>query len=162
MALQVDFSRLDEQDVLDLAIQVEQEAEDNYRELASWVASDGNQEAAEFFERMATFEAKHRQQLAGRRQELFGDAPPRHSAKAAWEVEQPDYHRIGRAVDLARAFELGMEAERRAGEYYNEALAYASDPKVAGLFRALAKAEEDHLRMLQSQRDRTFGGSAKG
>lgn len=162
MTLQVDFSRLDEQDVLDLAIEVEQEAEDSYLQLADWVGSDGNREASEFFTRMAGFEARHRQQLAGRRQELFGDTPPRHSAAAAWEVEQPDYDRIGRAVDLERAFELGMEAERRAGEYYNEAISYASDPKVVELFQALAKSEEDHLRMLQSQRDRTFGGGAKG
>jgi rubrerythrin len=93
---------------------------------------------------------------------VFGGAPPRHSDKAAWEVEQADYDRIGRAVGLEQAFELGMEAERRAGQYYSEAVAYASDPKVVELFQALAKAEEDHLRMLQSQRDRTFGGGAKG
>ena len=162
MALQVDFSRLDQQDVLDLAIQVEQEAEDSYLQLADWVGSDGNREASEFFTRMAGFEARHRQQLVSRRQELFGDAPPRHSSKAAWEVEQADYDRIGRAVGLEQAFALGMEAERRAGQYYSEAVAYASDPKVVDLFRTLAKAEEDHLRMLQSQRDRTFGAGAKG
>jgi rubrerythrin len=162
MTLQVDFSRLDEQDVLDLAIEVEQEAEDSYLQLADWVASDGNREASEFFTRMAGLEANHRQQLAGRRQELFGDAPPRHSATAAWEVEQVDYDRVGLAVDLEQAFELGMEAERRAGLYYSEAISYASNPRVVELFQALAKAEEDHLRMLQRQRDRTFGRSAKG
>jgi rubrerythrin len=162
MTLQVDFSRLDQQDVLDLAIQVEQEAEDSYLQLADWVGSDGNREASEFFTRMAGFEARHRQQLVSRRQELFGGAPPRHSDKVAWEVEQADYDRIGRAVGLEQAFELGMEAERRAGQYYSEAISYASDPKVVELFQALAKSEEDHLRMLQSQRDRTFGGGAKG
>jgi len=161
MALHVDFSRLDEQDVLDLAIQVEQEAEDNYLQLADWVGSDRNREASEFFVRMAGFEARHRRQIADRRLELFGDAPPRHSAKAAWEVEQPDWATIGCSVDLAQAFEVGMDAERRAGEYYNEALSYASDPGVIELFRALAKAEEDHLRMLRNQRDRAFGRPAQ-
>jgi len=161
MALQVDFSRLDEQDVLDLAIQVEQEAEDGYLQLADWVGSDGNREASEFFVRMAGFEARHRQQLVSRRQELFGDAPPRHSDKAAWEVEQPDWDAIGRSLDLEQAFELGMEAERRAGEYYSEALSYASDPDVIELFKSLAKAEEDHLRMLRNQRDRAFGRPAE-
>jgi rubrerythrin len=161
MALQVDFSRLDQQDVLDLAIQVEQEAEDNYLQLADWVGRDGNREASEFFVRMAKLEAGHRRQLADRRQELFGDAPARHSAKAAWEVEQPDWAAIGRTVGLAQAFELGMEAERRAGEYYSEAVSYASDPAVIELFRALAKAEEEHLRMLRNQRDRAFGRPAE-
>jgi rubrerythrin len=54
-----------------------------------------------------------------------------------------------------------MEAERRAGEYYSEALSYASDPGVIELFQALAKAEEDHLRMLRNQRDRAFGRPAE-
>ena len=161
MVLQVDFSRLDEQDVLDLAIQVEQEAEDSYLQLADWVGSDGNREASEFFVKMAKFEAKHRQLLTDRRLALFGDAPARHSAKAAWEVEQPDWDAIGRSLDLEQAFELGMEAERRAGEYYSEALSYASDPGVIELFQALAKAEEDHLRMLRNQRDRAFGRPAE-
>ena len=158
MALQVDFSRLDQQDVLDLAIQVEQEAEDSYLQLADWVGSDGNREASEFFARMAGFEARHRERLAGRRQELFGDAPPRHSAKAAWEAEQVDWAAIGKSVDLKAAFGLAMEAERRAGEYYREALSYASDPDVIELFQSLAKAEDDHLRMLRNQRARAFGG----
>lgn len=158
MALQVDFSRLDEQDVLDLAIQVEQEAEDNYLQLADWVGSDGNREASEFFARMAGFEARHRERIAARRRELFGDTPPRHSAKAAWEVEQPDYARIGKSVDLKLAFGVAMDAERRAGEYYREALSYAGDPNVIELFESLAKAEDDHLRMLRNQRARAFGG----
>lgn len=158
MALQVDFSRLDEQDVLDLAIQVEQEAEDSYLQLADWVGSDGNREASEFFARMAGFEARHRERIAARRKELFGDAPPRHSVKAAWEVEQLDYARIGKSVDLKLAFGLAMDAERRAGEYYREALSYASDPAVIELFESLAKAEDDHLRMLRNQRARAFGG----
>ena len=64
MGLQVDFSRLDAQDVLDIAIQVEQEAEDNYEQLATWLAADGNDETARFFKKMAGFEAKHREQLA--------------------------------------------------------------------------------------------------
>jgi rubrerythrin len=51
-----------------------------------------------------------------------------------------------------------MDSERRAGEYYREALSYASDPEVIELFQSLAKAEDDHLRMLRNQRARAFGG----
>lgn len=156
MALQVDFSRLDGQDVLDLAIQVEQEAEDGYLQLADWVASDGNAEAAEFFTRMAGFEAKHRRQIEERRHALFGEAPPRH-ASAPWQVEEPDYDALGREVSLEQAFELAMASERRAGEYYGEALEYASDPTVIELFRDLQRAEDDHLRMLRAQRARSLG-----
>ena len=162
MALHVDFSRLDAQDVLDLAIQVEQEAEDNYEQLSSWMAGDGNTAAAQFFKKMAGFEAKHREQLGQRRELLFGDASPRHSDRAAWEVEQPDYASIGRAVTLEQAFELAMEAERRAGDYYAEAIDYASDPAVIELFRGLKRAEDEHLRLLEEQRARLAGEASDG
>jgi len=164
MGLQIDFSLLDAQDVLDIAIQVEQEAEDNYEQLSDWLESDRNTEAAAFFKKMAGFEARHRQQLAARREAKFGDAPARHSDRAVWEVEQPDYDAIGKALTLEQAFELAMDSERRAGNYYGEALEYASDPEVIELFQALRKAEEDHLRMLRQQRERQLGdrsGSAK-
>ncbi len=154
MGLQVDFSRLDAQDVLDIAIQVEQEAEDNYEQLATWLGADGNEEAAKFFKKMAGFEAKHREQLTSRRRALFADAPPRHSDNAAWEVEQPAYDAISAAVTLDQAFELALDAERRAGDYYGEALEYASDPQVIELFEGLKKAEYDHMRMLREQRAR--------
>lgn len=162
MGLQVDFSRLDAQDVLDIAIQVEQEAEDNYEQLASWLAADGNTEASDFFKKMAGFEAKHRQQLGQRREQMFGDAPTRHSDSAVWEVEQPDYAAIGRAVTLDQAFELAMDAERRAGDYYGEALDYASDPAVIDLFRGLKRAEEEHLRLLRDQRAVLAQGDSDG
>ena len=154
MGLDIDFSMLDGQDVLDIAIQVEQEAQDNYEQLSIWMTSDGNVDAAAFFGKMAEREARHRQQLEVQRNELFGDAPPRHTNAAVWEVEQPDYEAMGRAVTLEQAIELAMDAERRAGEYYAGALEYVSDPKVADLFDGLRRSEEEHLRLLREQRSR--------
>jgi rubrerythrin len=162
MGLQVDFSRLDAQDVLDIAIQVEQEAEDNYTQIADWAASDGNHEVAAFFKRMAGFEAKHREQLTAQRTAMFGDAPSRHSDAATWEVEQPDYDAISKAISLQQAFELAMDAERRAGNYYQEALGYASDPAVIELFEELRKSEDDHLRMLRQQREKLLEDARNG
>ncbi len=152
MALEIDFSRLDAQDVLDLAIHVEEEAQENYEQLAGWMESDGNEEVAAFFGKMATLEQRHRDQLAAQRQRLFGDAKPRHSSRAVWEVEQPDYDSLGKHPSLEQAFELAMDAERRAGEYYGSALDYASDPQVIKLFESLRKAEEEHLRLLREMR----------
>jgi len=156
MALDIDFSKLDAQDVLDIAILVEEEARDNYEQLASWMETDGNHEVASFFAKMATLEQRHRDQLSAQRHELFGDTPPRHSSRAVFEVEQPSYDDMAGKVTLEQAFELGMDAERRAGEYYGEALEYASEPQVASLFESLKRSEQDHLRMLQAQKDRTL------
>jgi rubrerythrin len=152
MVLSIDFSRLDAQDVLDLAIHVEEEAEDNYEQLATWMTADDNHEVAAFFTKMAGLERRHRDQLADRRRQLYGEAPPRHSARAVWEVEQPDYDALGDQVSMEHAFELAMSAERQAGEYYGTALEYASDQQVIALFRDLKKAEEEHLRLLSEQR----------
>jgi len=158
MGLQVDFSLLDALDVLDIAIQVEQEAQDNYEQIADWLKSDGNTEVSTFFYKMASYEAKHREQLTVQRKTKFGDAPARHSDSAIWEVEQPDFEAIGKTLSLEQAFDLAMDTERRAGDYYEEALEYASDPEVIELFSELRKSENDHLRMLQQQKERQFGG----
>jgi rubrerythrin len=160
MALQIDFSRLDPQDVLDLAIHVEEEAEENYQQLAAWMEADGNREVAGFFTRMANLERHHRDQLAEQRQQLYGDTPPRHSSRAVWEVEQPDYDDMERALSLEQAFELAIGAEQRAGEYYGSAIDYASDPNVIELFESLKRAEEEHLRLLREQRAKVFGTEA--
>jgi rubrerythrin len=156
MTLDIDFSKLDAQDVLDLAILVEQEAEDNYEQLASWMEADGKSEVAAFFAKMAKLEERHRAQITEQRQQLFGDAPARHSSRAVFEVEQPDYDDIGADITLEGAFELAMNAERKAGDYYGSALDYASDPQVIALFENLKKAEQDHMRLLQEQKDRAF------
>ncbi len=159
MVLEIDFSRLDPQDVLDVAIQVEEEAEENYEQLAGWMKADGNDEVAQFFAKMARLEHLHRNQIAKRRHALFGDAPARHSSRAVWEVEQPEYGEIDGAMTLEKAFDLAMDAERRAGEYYANALDYASDQQVIELFENLRDSEAEHLRLLREQRERAFGPS---
>ena len=159
MALQVDFSMLDGQDVLDIAMQVEEEAKEHYEQLAGWLEADGKSDVAAFFTKMAGLERLHWDQLAAMRAEQYGDAPPRHSDRAVWEVEEIDYDALGKDIDLKGAFELAMDAERRAGEYYAEALEYASDPKTIELFEMLRDSEVEHLRLLRQQHDRQFGSS---
>jgi rubrerythrin len=159
MALQIDFSKLDAQDVLDIAIQVEEEAMENYEQLVAWMTRYGNTAAADFFSRMARMEERHRDQIAAQRHVLFGATPPRHTDVAIWEVEQPDWSEIERDLSLEKAFDLGMDSERRAGAYYEEALEYAEDPKVIELFRELRDAEKHHMRMLREHREQLLGES---
>lgn len=157
MGIDIDFSRLDPKDVLDIAIQVEEEAQENYEQLAGWMASDGNEDVEKFFNRMANLERLHRDQLVDRRQQMFGDVAPRSSTWVVWEVEQPDYDDIGGDMSLENAFDLAMDTERRAGEYYSEALNFTDDPKVIELFESLRNSEQEHLRMLREQREKIFG-----
>jgi rubrerythrin len=157
MALEVDFSRLDAQDALDVAYVIEDEAQLAYEHLADWVAGDGNTEAAEFFKRMAGREKRHKEEIASRRTELFGDVPPRHDESAPWEAEVPDYESLGRNVTLEDAFNVAMGAETRAHDFYAEALEYVHEPKVVELFEWLKKAEVEHQRMLTEEMERHLG-----
>ena len=70
MALEMDFSKLSGTDVLDMAIAIEDEAQLYYEQLADWVKSGTNGEAADFFRRMATREERHRQQIAALQTDL--------------------------------------------------------------------------------------------
>ena len=157
MALEVDFSRMDGQDALDIALVIEDEAQLAYEHLADWVAGDGNTEAADFFKRMAVREKRHKEEIASRRAELYGDNPPHHDEAAPWEAEVPDYESLGREVSLEDAFSVAMGAETRAHDFYAEAIDYIEDKSMVELFDWLRKAEIEHQRLLTEEMKRHLG-----
>jgi rubrerythrin len=154
MALEVDFSKMDGRDALDISIVIEDEAQLAYEHLAEWVASDGNKEAAEFFSRMAVREKRHKTEIGDRRRELYGDAPVRHDEDAPWQAEVPDYESLGKNVSLEEAFNVAMGAETRAHDFYADAIDYIEDEAVVELFDWLRKAEIEHQRMLNEEMER--------
>lgn len=151
MGLEIDFSMLDAMDVLDIAIFVEDEAEDHYEQLETWARTRGNEEAAAFFKRMAGFEVLHRRQISDLRSELFGETPPRYTDSAAWEVEAPDWEALGETLTLRQAMEIGVGAETKAHDYYAGAMDYVKDAKVEELLDGLAKAELMHRRLIEEE-----------
>ena len=157
MALEVDFSKMNGQDALDIAIVIEDEAQLAYEHLAEWVESDGNTEAADFFKRMAVREKRHKEEIAQRRKELFGDAKPRHDDDAPWQAEVPDYEALGKNVTLKDAFDVAMGAETQAHDFYAEAIDFIEDPQIVELFEWLRKAEIEHVRMLTEEMKRCLG-----
>ena len=90
MPVDLDFSTLDLVDALDLAIMIEIEALERYKVFAEQIGHRESGDAASIFQSMATNEEKHGRQLIHRRQELFGDAPPRISRSAIFDVEAPE------------------------------------------------------------------------
>ncbi|MCP4897011.1 MAG: ferritin family protein [bacterium] len=151
MAVELDFSKLSAMDVLDLAIYVENEAEDNYEELVSWMKRQGNEEAASFFKRMAGLEELHRRQITKVRIELFGEAAPTTTNAHAWEVETPDFDAIPADVSLKAAYEIAIGVEIKAHDYYAGALEYATDPKMVSLLENLRDAELKHKALLEKE-----------
>ena len=77
MAATIDFASLSLQDALDLAILVEEEAQERYLEFVDQMEQHHTPEAAKFFAMMARNEQKHGEELRARRHGLFGDAPRR-------------------------------------------------------------------------------------
>lgn len=157
MTIQVDFSKLDGRDALDVAFIIEDEAQLAYEHLAGWVESDGNAEAAAFFTRMAGREKRHKEEIAAKRQQLFGDLPSRQDDEAPWQVEVPDYESLGREVSLEDAFEVAMGAETQAHDFYAEAVEYVNDDAIVSLFEWLRDAEVEHQRMLREEMKHYLG-----
>jgi rubrerythrin len=150
MTIELDFSKLSGTDVLDMAIAIEDEATIYYEQLADWVGDD-KPEVVDFFKRMAVREKRHHDQIVALRERLFGDAPASNAAKVSWSVEEPDVYRVPDDVTLRQAFEVAMESETRAHDFYAGALEYATDDKVTDLFEGLRQAEADHQRMLREE-----------
>lgn len=150
MGVQFDFSMLDAMDILDLACFIEREAAQNYLLLASW-AEKNSPDAAEFFERMARLEDQHDSQIGQRRQALFGDRPSRYTDSAPWEVEVPDFDKVGESFTLEQAFALALGAEERAEAYFRQAVDYISDPQAVRILEGLADEEVEHQRFLKNE-----------
>ena len=150
MTIELDFSKLRGPDVLDMAIAIEDEATIYYEELADWVGAD-KPEVADFFKRMAVREKRHHDQIVAQRERLFPGTTKSHADQVSWAVEAPDYDAVPDDVTLRQAFDIAMDAETRAHDFYAGALDFASDDKVADLFEGLRQAEEDHQRMLREE-----------
>ena len=148
MGLDFDFSKLNAMDILDIAIYVEREAAANYEELATWCTKNAPDSAA-FFVRMAGWEKLHGDQLSRRRLALFGDTPPNYSDAGAWEVETPDYNKVGPSVSLPDALQLALEAEKQAEIYYSEAIEFITDDETVFILENLRDAEVEHQRLLE-------------
>ena len=128
----------------------EREAEENYVQLASW-AEKNSPDAAEFFQRMARLESQHDSQIEERRRALFGDRPSRYIDSAPWEVEVPDYEKVGPSFTLEQAYALALGAEVRAEAYFRQAMDYISDPQTVGILEGLANEEREHQRLLKAE-----------
>ncbi len=152
--LTLDFTKLDAMDILDYAMYIESEAEDNYDQLEAWMRNEGNETSADFFRRMAKLEALHRQQLADQRQRMFGDTQPKHTHAWGFEVEVPNWEKARESMTLLEALELSRDAEDRAYDFYAEALDYVDDAECRKVLESLRDSEIEHKRLINKEIDR--------
>jgi len=146
MSISLDLSKLSLMDALDLAILIEEEAHQRYKEFASQL---GNYHSAgKFFASMAENEAKHGNELLARRIDLFGKTPMNVKLVDLFDVEAPDVGAPRRGMSTVQAFEVGLAAEKKAYDFYDQALPGITNPEVRTLFTELRDEETEHVEML--------------
>jgi rubrerythrin len=149
MAETIDFPSLTLQDALDLAILVEEEAQERYVEFAEQMEQHHTPEAAEFFRTMARNEEKHGEELRERRARLFADAPRRVSRAMLWDVEAPDYDETRAFMTARQAMGVALRAETKAHEFFLKALPHIEDAEVRALFEELRDEEVLHQTLVR-------------
>jgi rubrerythrin len=149
MMKDLDFTKIDLRDALDLAILIEEEAKERYEELSKMVGGRYEGDAFDVFETMAANEANHGKQLAERRKTLFPNAPPRVDRSMLFDEEAPDYGKIHVFMSPRQAMEVALESEEKAYDFFDNALAHIKDPDVRVLFEELRDEEKEHWAALK-------------
>jgi rubrerythrin len=147
----IDFARLTLKDALDLAILMEDEARERYEEFTRVVGGRYAGDASDMFRMMAEYEAKHRKQLADRREELFASAPTSMTRDMLDDVEAPDRGQPRVFMSARQALEVALRSEEKARDFFQDALPHLGDPEVRQLFEELRTEEERHGAIVRSR-----------
>ena len=147
MPAKVDFSKLTLMDTLDLATLIEVEAFKRYNLFVEQLGTSSG--AGSFFESMADNEKKHADELAQRRQKLFGDEPARVKLDDIFDVEAPDVGSTRWDMSEFKACQVALYSERKAFEFYDRSLRRVTDPEVKALFEELRDEEAEHVLLVE-------------
>jgi rubrerythrin len=147
----VDFTTLSLRDALDLAILIEEEAEERYQELAHQLEAHHTGDAAAFFRTMVGNEAKHRQALLARRTALFGTTPRTVDRSLLWDVEAPEYDAARAFMTPRQAMETALRCEEKAHAFFVAALPRIVDADVRTLFEELRDEEVQHQALVRKE-----------
>ncbi len=160
MSVDIEFANLSIKDALDLAILVEDEAEQRYSELADNLELHNTADAARFFRFMVGCEAKHGEELRAKRNELFGDQETNVDSSLLWDVEAPGYEVAKTFMTIQDALAVALAAETKAFEFFDGALPEVEDPEVRELFTELRQEEVEHMQMVREQMKRAGDGDS--
>lgn len=151
MAARIDFASLSLMDALDLAVLIEDEAKERYEEFAAQMDQHRTPDAAKFFRLMAVNEAKHGQELADRRSQLFGGVTPMVTRAMVFEVEAPDYDQARAFMSPRQAMKAALASEVKAHAFFVAALPALKDAKVRALFEELRDEEVQHQALVKAE-----------
>src|ERR1039457_5991959 len=114
MTKQLDLTKLDLMDALDLAILIEQEAMERYEELTAVMRAHRPAEAASFFHFMAKAAAKHGAALLPARAKRGGRATRRGDRAGRGDGEAPGDETVHEGMTLREARKGARDAEVKA------------------------------------------------
>ncbi len=147
----IDFARLSLKDALDLAILVEEEAQERYEEFAHQMDQHRTPEAARFFRYMASNEAKHGSELTARRVRRFKDEPVAVTRAMLFDIEAPDYDAARAFMTPRQAMQAALTSEVKAHGFFVAALPTLQDPEVKALFEELRDEEVEHQQLVKAE-----------
>ena len=153
MTIQLDFSNLNIQDALDMAVLIEKEAEERYLLFADQIGHRYPGDAANFFTMMARNEQRHGIEITERRRSLFGDTPSRVSTNMIEsDIEAPETGKAIRYMSPRHALDVAMESEIKAYKFYDSILQVIQDATVRELIKSLRDEEAEHQILLNKQK----------
>ncbi len=147
----IDYSALTLCDALDLAILIEEEAQERYEEFAAQMETHHTPDAAAIFRSMSGNEAKHGQELSKRRERLFAGAKPAVTRDMLYDVEAPDYDEARAFMTPRQAMQAALHAEKKAHAFFVAALPQIREPGVRALFEELRDEEIEHQELVQRE-----------
>ncbi len=150
MSQSIDFTTLSLKDALDLAILIEEEAQERYEEFVDQLKLHHTDEAGRFFTQMAAAEKKHGASLIARRKALFGDAPATVTREMLWDVEAPDYDAARVFMTARQAATVALQCEIKAMAFFATALPHVKDAQVKALFEELKEEEVGHQQLVNA------------
>ena len=147
----IDFANLSLIEALDLAILVEDEAQERYEDFAAQMDQHRTPEAAKFFRYMVENEAKHGRELLARRIKRFGDAPRTVTRAMIFDIEAPDFDAARAFMSPRKAMEAAMASEVKAHAFFVAALPSLKDAEVRALFVELRDEELEHQTLVRNE-----------
>jgi len=146
---------LSPQEVLALAIHVEQANARRFRAFAEMFESYDPEVARKFVE-LAEEEDRHEKQLWERFQSRFGGTLPAiQDVDVPGVVEAVDLddaeHLIFDTLEPRRVYELALQAEHGAQAFYRKAVLQTREAALAALYRELGEMEDGHVAFLEEK-----------
>jgi erythrin-vacuolar iron transport family protein len=156
------FDQLDQREILALAISLEEEHARIYADYAAGLGTD-YPASAQVFAEMADEENTHRRLLIDLFKQKFGDHIPLIRRQDVGGLVRHDPIWMVRPLGLKKVREQAEAIENETREFYQSALARASDAEVRKLLGDLAAAEDHHINLAQRlSADEHMGGASDG